>query len=255
MITALAGKGGVGKTTIAATLVRMLARSGHEVVAIDADSNPNLAVALGAVAEPGLLAAGLPASLVSRRLTGPALGQPLEEVLAAYSIPAPDGARLLHMGMPTHAGDGCLCAGHASVSAVLEALQGAGRTTVVDLEASPEHLARGTARHVDLMLLVTEAYYRSLETVRRLAVLAAELPIARIGVLANKVRNQAEADAVSEFCARHSLQLCGALPYCPEALEADLAGTAVLDRAGTEPLRRALWPLLPLLAPAAVGQP
>ncbi|MHB2024700.1 MAG: ATP-binding protein, partial [Mycobacteriales bacterium] len=194
------------------------------------------------------LPAGLPTSLLSKRLTGPALARPVEEVLVEFSIPAPDGARLLQMGAPAHAEEGCLCAGHATVSAVLEALNAAGRTTVVDLEASPEHLSRGTARHVDLMLLVTEAYYRSLETVRRLAGLAGELPIGRIGVLANKLRSPEETRTVAEFCAHHQLELLGALPHSGGALEADLAGTAVVDHPDADPFVLALGSLLPLFA-------
>jgi CO dehydrogenase maturation factor len=227
---ALAGKGGAGKTTIAATLARLRARQGRQVAAVDADSNPNLGAALGVApgGEPGFL----PAGLVARRLDGPALRQPLPAVLEAYGAPAPDGVRLLRMGMPAHADEGCLCVAHATVSALLGDLgAAAGVDTFVDLEASPEHLSRGTARHVDTLLLVAEPYYRSLETVRRLAALAAELPIPTLAVVANKLRSTGDAAAVREFCDRHRLALAAEVPWSEAVLEADASRTPLLDHA------------------------
>ncbi|GAC1534382.1 MAG: AAA family ATPase [Acidimicrobiales bacterium] len=220
MRVALAGKGGAGKTTISATLARVEAARGRPVVAIDADSNPNLAIALGV--EPGVAWPSLPHSLVSRRQNGPALTEPLDTVLDDHAVPGPNGVRVLFMGSPVHAGEGCLCSAHAIVSAVLEDLQNTpGTLAVVDFEASPEHLSRGTARHVDVLLLVAEPYYRSLEAVARLATLARELPIPTVAVVANKVRSAADADAISEFCARHDLGVMSTIAWSDEVLQAD----------------------------------
>jgi CO dehydrogenase maturation factor len=217
---ALAGKGGAGKTTLSATLARILAVAGFDVVAIDADSNPNLALALGADA--GTVPVGLPTGLVSRRLDGPGLTDSVDEILAAHGVQAPDGVRLAHMGMPAHAEEGCLCSAHATVSALLGDLGGRpGGVTIVDMEASPEHLSRGTARHVDLLILVAEPYYRALETARRLAVLAADLPITRVAVVANKIRTRADEAAVAEFCERHDLELLATVPWDESVLAAD----------------------------------
>lgn len=226
MRVALAGKGGAGKTTIAATLCRLLARRGLPVVAVDADSSPNLRLALGM---PDAAPAAIPTSLVSRRLGGTGLVRPVAEVLDEHALTGPDGVRLLHMGSPAHAEEGCLCSAHATVSALLEDL-GRDRWTVVDLEASPEHLSRGTARHVDLLLLVAEPYYRALEAVTRLAALAAELPIPDVVVVANKVRRPADAEAVAEHCARHGLRLLGAVPWDDEVLAGDAAAQSLIDR-------------------------
>jgi CO dehydrogenase maturation factor len=230
MRIALAGKGGAGKTTIAATLARVEARRGGRVLAVDGDSNPNLAAALGIQA--GLVGApgSLSASLVSRRLHGPALTIPVDELMDRHAVLGPDGVRLLLMGMPAHADEGCLCAAHATVSALLGDL--ADRPdilTVVDMEASPEHLSRGTTRHADVLLLVAEPYYRSLETIRRLAGLAAELSIPRVAVVANKVRSAAEAQAVAEFCTRHQFERLAEVAWSDEVVEADRAGVPLLD--------------------------
>lgn len=232
MRVALAGKGGTGKTTIAATLARTLARTGRRVVAIDADSNPNLAAALGLDREVASGLAALPTGLVSRRPGGSALTRPLDEILDAHAAAGPDGVAMTLMGAPAHAEEGCMCGAHAIVSAVLSDLAADGDTVaVLDLEASPEHFGRGTARHVDALLLVTEPYYRSLETIRRMAALAAELPIPRVAVVANKVRAAADGDAIAEFCARHDLDLAATVPWDDAAMEADNAGIPLLDHA------------------------
>ena len=232
MRIALAGKGGAGKTTIAATLARVQARRGAPVIAIDGDSNPNLAAALGIQPGPAGAVAPLPTSLISRRLRGPALTVRVEELLDRHGIPGPDGVRLLLMGMPAHADDGCLCAAHATVSALLGDLgDRPDVVTVVDMEASPEHLSRGTTRHADVLLLVAEPYYRSLETIRRLAGLAAELSIPRMAVVVNKVRSAAEAEAVAEFCAHHQFERLAEVAWSDEVVEADRAGIALLDAA------------------------
>ena len=235
MRVAIAGKGGAGKTTTSATLARMLARSGKSVVAIDADSNPNLAVALGVDPEQAGLMAPLPPAVVSRRLNGPLLCEPVEDVLAHYAISGPDGVRIALMGMPAHAEEGCMCSAHATVSAVLGELGTRPEVvTIVDMEASPEHLSRGTARHVDALLLIAEPYYRSLETVRRLACLAAELPIPQIAVVANKVRSPADAAAMEEFCARQGLEPAGEIPWSEGIVEADRRGIPLIDHAADD---------------------
>ena len=235
MRLAVAGKGGAGKTTLSATLARLATRDGSQVVAVDADANPNLGVALGLAPS---IAAGLgrvPSSLVSRRQGGTGLLQHVDDMLETYAITAADGVRLLGMGAPLHADEGCLCSAHAVVAALLEDLGGPQRVVIVDMEASPEHLSRGTVRHVDVVCLVAEPYYRSLETVRRMAALVEELPVERLVVVANKVRSAADAEAIGEFCARHGFLLSGTLPWSEEVIAADRAGRAVLDWPGAAP--------------------
>ncbi|MDQ3715083.1 MAG: AAA family ATPase [Actinomycetota bacterium] len=240
MRIAVAGKGGAGKTTISATLARLGARSGLSVVAIDADANPNLGVALGVSPDLARSVRAIPSGLVSRRLGGAGLNSPVEDVLDSYAVTAPDGVRLLAMGAPAHAEEGCLCSAHAVVSAVIEDLgDDPNRLVVVDMEASPEHLSRGTIRHVDVVCLVAEPYYRSLETVARMAALAAELPVA-ILVVANKVRSNADSEAITEFCVRHDLTLAGAVPWSDEVGAADRARTATIDWPAAQPVAAAI---------------
>lgn len=228
MRLAIAGKGGAGKTTISATLARLVAASGRSVVALDADANPNLSVALGV--PPGTAGpTPVPAALVSRRIGGAGLTEPIETVLDRYTVAAPGGVRLLGMGAPAHAEQGCLCSAHAVVSSLLEDLAVPERLVVVDMEASPEHLSRGTVRHVDAVCLVAEPYYRSLETVRRMAALVAELPVPYVAVVANKVRSPADLAAITEFCDRHGFELAGSVPWSEQVVAADRARVPVVD--------------------------
>ena len=251
MRLAIAGKGGAGKTTICATAARLLARSGRQVVAIDADSNPNLHAALGmgaGVAE----ATGLPVSLVSRRPTGPALTSPVDDVLAEHALAAPDGVRVVRMGAPAHAEEGCLCGAHAVVSALLADLGARPELiTLIDLEASPEHLSRGTARHADVLLLVAEPYYRSLEAVGRQASLASGTAIGRTAVVANKCRSADDAAAIEQFCGGHGLELAGTVPWSEAVLDADAAGVGLLDFAPSDPAIAAIGRLTQRLTAAA----
>lgn len=240
MRVAFAGKGGAGKTTLSATLARTWARAGESVVAIDGDANPNLGAALGLASAELTGAGALPVSLVSRRPGGAALTAPVSDVLAEHGTTGPDGVVLLTMGAPAHADEGCLCSAHATVAALLADLDSGGYRVVVDMEASPEHLSRGTVRHCDAVVMVAEPYYRSLETVRRMAALATELPVAHVAVIANKIRDAGDADAVREFCDRHQLPLLGVVPWSDDVGRADRTRTPLIELAADGPVVSAI---------------
>jgi CO dehydrogenase maturation factor len=103
---AIAGKGGSGKTSISGTMARSLARSGHKVLAIDGDSNPNLALTLGLPLERMTEMPTLTRDMLRRSETGSELAQSIDEICDTHSIPAPDGVTLLVMANPQHAGTG-----------------------------------------------------------------------------------------------------------------------------------------------------
>ena len=106
MKLAVAGKGGSGKTSISGTMARVLARSGRHVLAIDGDSNPNLALTLGIPAERMNDLPTLPRDLLKRTESGAELTKTLEEICATHSLEGPDGVTLLVMAQPQHAGTG-----------------------------------------------------------------------------------------------------------------------------------------------------
>ena len=101
--------------------------------------------------------------------------------------------------------------------------------TVMDMEASLEHLSRGTVRHVDVLLIVTEPYYRSLETARRTLPLARGLGINHIYAVVNKYRSAEDEKAVTDFCREHELEIVAKIPFDPNVTQADLEGRSLYD--------------------------
>ena len=122
-----------------------------------------------------------------------------------------------------------------------------GDVTVLDMEASIEHLTRGTVRNVDALLVVTEPYYRSLETTGRIVPLARELGLERVWVIANKVRTQADEAAIREYCARHGFEVIGVVPFDESVTAADQAGRALIDHAPSAPAVTAVAQLADVL--------
>ncbi len=257
MKLAVTGKGGVGKTTIAATLVRILARQQQRVLALDADSNPNLASSLGIPRgqAAGLLA--LPPDLTEWRedAAGKAyvyLRQTVPQIIDTYGVAAPDGACLLVMGLVEEAGKGCRCTAHAAARGITQDLVAEADVAVLDMEAGLEHLGRGTVEHVDVLLIVVEPYYRALQVAARTAALARELAVRRIVVVGNQVRSAADATAITEYCRNHDLPLLGTIPYDEAVLDAERQGQALFDYAPDSPAVRAIRALAETLAAVAV---
>jgi len=107
MKLAVAGKGGSGKTSISGTMARLLARDGHDVLAIDGDSNPNLALTLGIPLERVDEMPTLSRDMIRRNEEGAAeLTTTLDEICSTHSFEGPDGVSLLVMAHPQHAGTG-----------------------------------------------------------------------------------------------------------------------------------------------------
>ncbi len=121
---------------------------------------------------------------------------------------------------------------HATVRSVIEVAANApDEVCILDTEASPEHLSRGTARYADALVAVVEPYFKSLETGRRMAVLARDLGLERVSLIANKIRDDADLAAVREFADLHDLELAGVVPFDPAMTGAEREGVAPLDYA------------------------
>jgi CO dehydrogenase maturation factor len=253
---AIAGKGGSGKTSISGTMARLLARRGLRVLAIDGDSNPNLALTLGVPAERFNSVPTLPRNLVQRTDSGLELTKSIAEVRSSHSLTGPDGTTLLVMAHPEpeEAGQGCLCGMHATVRTLIGALpDGDEDVTILDTEASPEHLRRGTAKYADVLVAVVEPYYKSLETGRRMAALARELGLDRIVLVANKIRDERDLEAVREFAESNELELIGAVPFDDGMPGAERSGVAPLDHDPEMPAVRAIDEVAGRLVPVAAA--
>ncbi len=193
MKLAFAGKGGAGKTTLCSWTADWLARNGHDVWLVDADT----ALSLGQAS--GLDPLQLPEPLVSRKeLIRERIGQgfinlaPVVQDLPAklsVELPpigeplpgvTPGVKRLLVMGTVAGAGGGCACEANALLKALLMHLVMEREGWVlVDLEAGVEHLGRGTVANVDAVVVVSEPSVRSLQTAASIGRLAAELGLPR----------------------------------------------------------------------------
>lgn len=125
-----------------------------------------------------------------------------------------------------------MCRAHATVRGFMGALVGSrgnGGDIIVDMEAGLEHLARGTGQHVSKLLTVIEPYFRSMETARRAAELARELEIADVAAVANKIRNEEDRQAITDFCIRHGLAVAAEIPYDDTLIDAERAGSTPVD--------------------------
>ncbi len=242
MKLAMAGKGGAGKTSITGTLARMIARRGGRVLAIDNDLNPNLSLTLGVPADRISRLPTFPAEIVRRGEDGSLeLAMSLAEICEMCSVSTPDGVSLLVAAEPREAATGCMGAMHMAVRGVIGAApSGEQDVCIVDLEASTEHLLVSTAEHADAMYAVVEPYGTSLETGRRVAMLARDLGLPHVGLIANKVRDEHDLASVTAYAERHEIELAGAVPYDECFHEAERAERAPLDHDPDAPAVRAI---------------
>ncbi|MGP1398061.1 MAG: nucleotide-binding protein [Inquilinaceae bacterium] len=249
MKIATVGKGGSGKTTIAGMLARIFAEGGNQVLAIDGDPNPNLALTLGMARQDADRITYIPASIMKRgeEVDGIVMMEPTiskEEIMRLYASQAADNVDLIVMGKPSHgsAGSGCMCASHRAVRGLVAELTSFGDHTITDMEAGLEHLKRGTARHVDMMLVVAEPYYRSLEAAMRTCELAEELAVPFVRVVANKVRSDDDLAAITAFCDQHGMEMIGVVPYDDAMMDAEREEKSPYDYAsgsqGVEAIRQ-----------------
>src|SRR5262249_20935449 len=174
----------------------------------------------------------LPSGLVERGDDGFELKKSLAELRETHSVEGPDGVTLLVMAHPHEedAGTGCYCGMHATVRELIQSATDADAdVTVLDTEASPDPRPRGTAKYADLMLTVVEPYFKSLETGRRMAELGRGLGLKRVLLVANKVRDENELAAVTEFADKHDLEIAGTVPFDEQLLAAERAESSPLD--------------------------
>ncbi len=237
MKIAITGKGGVGKTTVAAILARLYADEGRKVLAADVDPDANLGMALGF--SPEELEAITPISKM-RELIAERTGAGAETFGKFFKInpkvdDIPDmlakeknGVKLLVMGTIETGGSGCVCPEHVLLKQVISHLIIRREDVVIlDMEAGLEHLGRGTAGDMDQFIVVIEPGERSIQTYHKVVQLAADLGIRDVRVVANKVRSQDDEDYIRSRIPEKDL--LGFVHYEPDVAEADRAGKSPYD--------------------------
>ncbi len=228
MKIAVSGKGGVGKTTLAAFLIKSLQMKGKSVLAIDADPDANLAQALGAKNASEITPIAQMKSLIEER-TETKLGtmggffkmNPTVSDLPEKLSVDVDGVKLMVLGGIKTAEGGCICPESVLLKVLVSHLiLSRDEFVVLDMEAGLEHLGRGTARAVDKMIVVVEPGRRSIETARQVKRLSGELGIKKLLIVGNKIRSEKDKtfllNNMSDFI------FMGFLPFNDRIIEADL---------------------------------
>ena len=243
MKIAVAGKGGVGKTTVSGTLARALARTGQEVLALDADLNPMLGVSLGVGGEQTDLVLAARQAVAA----GDAEHAPtVEGIVERFGADAPDGVRLVVASRLEVIDPGCMCCG-VNPSNLVRQLEHGDRTVVCDLEAGLGTLENLEPGDVDVVLVVANPTAKALEVARRAIELAGDY--AEVIVLAHRVRDEADVELIREVLGDRELIV---IPEDTVIAAADREGTAPIDHDVDAPGVAALVRLAERLAGAPV---
>ena len=233
MKLAIVGKGGVGKTTLAAALAMRLAALGRPVIAVDADPDGNLPSALGVSDSRAPTPIAQMRELVLERTGATDAGAGLmfklnpevDDLPDRFSVDARD-VRLLVLGTVETGGKGCMCPEGAVLKALLQhLLLRVADDVILDMEAGLEHIGRASASGVDAMIVVVEPGMRSVQTAARIRKLAGDIGIKRVLIVANKIKEARELRTLQS--ALEDQTIVGPVPYCDELARADLEGRPV----------------------------
>lgn len=239
---AISGKGGVGKTTLAAALTKFFSSKGYRVFAVDADPDTSLGLVLGLPEEGlGSLKPVVEMREVIAELTGGSgaffsLNPDVDRLLEDYTLTY-GNISFLKMGGVKQGGSTCYCRENAVLHALVNSLiLREGEIVVLDMSAGIEHLTRGTARGVDVILVVVEPSVVSTRTARVVEKLARELGVPLVKFVANKVRDGRQ----EQFLLDHfsTEELIGVLPFQEEILDLSLGREAAEPRAFREAVAR-----------------
>ncbi|MEM0095102.1 MAG: P-loop NTPase [Candidatus Bathyarchaeia archaeon] len=236
MKMAVSGKGGVGKTFVAGGLAVALAKRGFKTIAIDADPSPNLALTLGLL--PDEASRIVPISenkqlIEAKTSTGYAgvyrLTFTVDDIVRDYAVATPLGVNLIVMGTVRAVGAGCTCPANAVVRSLLRHLVvERGEAVVLDMEAGVEHMGRGTAQHVNVMLVVADANMKALETAKRIHELGVKAGMKQIFVVGNKIVNDLQKTVIERFASENGLAVLDYLPFDYKVVEAEMRGETPL---------------------------
>jgi len=237
MKIAVSGKGGVGKTTLAGVMARILGDKGYRVLAIDADPDSNLASAIGI--ESNRLKAIQPLAQMKEFIeerTGTKKGEygsffkinpQVDDIPDRFSL-TKDGVKLIVLGNIPQGGGGCFCPENALLRSLLShVLIERDEYVIVDMEAGLEHLGRGTAEYVDALIVVVEPGQRSFQTAYQVKRLATDLGIKHVYIVGNKVAHEGDMALIKEYLKGFSF--LGFMGYNEKIMEADRQDVSPYD--------------------------
>jgi CO dehydrogenase maturation factor len=237
MKIAVSGKGGVGKTTFSALLIRTLNEDGKHVLAIDADPDANLASAVGIVDAENITPIAEMKDLIFERTEAKPgtiggffkLNPKVDDLPDALSSKF-ENIKLMRLGGVKKGGAGCICPESTLLKAlVTHIVLARDEVVVMDMEAGIEHLGRGTAQSVDKLVVVVEPGRRSIDTAGHIKKLAEEIGLKNIAVVGSKIRGPKDEDFLKKHLA--GFKYIGSISYDDALIEADLNGIAPFDTA------------------------
>lgn len=225
MKISVSGKGGVGKTTISAGLSQFFSARGHTVYAIDCDPDASLGLALGFEENslneiPSLVE--LKEEIDNKMGGGDfyPLNPKVDDVLDRYALKK-DNISFLKMGSVKQGGSACYCRENSFMNALLNALLlQKDDIVILDMAAGIEHLTRGTASGVDLLLIVTEPTRTSIKTSQVVKDLGKDLGISNIKTVINKLRSSKERELIDKVYQQD--EIAGVIEYDEEIIEKTL---------------------------------
>jgi len=226
-VIAVTGKGGAGKTLLAALLIKILSESTQGgILAIDADPDSNLAESLGVEFQKtvgdireDLLRERLPPGMEKKKY--------LDAKVFEITVET-DDFDLLVMGRPE--GPGCYCAINHMLREIIDNITESYDYIVIDAEAGLEHLSRRTTENVDSLLLISDASKKGLETARRITELTQELNIRFNGIflILNRLTEENK-DILEKEAKKLGIEIIGSIPDDPEVRNYDLVGKPITD--------------------------
>ena len=255
----MSGKGGVGKTLVAGTISRLLARDQYRVLAVDADPALNLSYSLGIPSDVAAKIVPLTNNedfIRERAGVGSQiedttgfqnffkLNPKVDDVAEKYGVIGPDGVKLLVIGTIGFGGSGCMCPANALIRAILRHISlKSDEAVVMDMEAGLEHLGRGTTRGFQLLLCVVEPGTQSIETARKIKNLAKDIGINRVAVVANKITSHEDEAFIKKSVSELGLDLIGSIPFDDSIRRADIEQVAPIDYSENSPAIMAIQEL------------
>lgn len=244
MKIAVTGKGGVGKTFISGILACRYAAAGHTTIAIDADTSPNLGLMLGLTQSEmeNITPIAENTAIIEEKTKTEYPGVfklvfTVDDIIKNQAVITPCGVRLLVMGTVQAMGSGCACPANSVVRTLIgHLITESDEMVILDMEAGIEHLGRGTAEYVDVMLIVTDAHQASLITAERIVRLARNGNIPRVAIIANRVLGTDSEERIQNVSAILGIPIAAVIPFDQEILEAGIRGTlpVLLDSPGAQ---------------------